>query len=165
MNIPKIKPGNTLFLILLSFLLVLFHKIEGNALNNPILFKPTISDEIIYIHTDRCNYYPGDTLWFKAYILETKTLKTSYKSNILNIVLYSQRGDKVLAQKHKLIGGKTSGFISLSDTLLYGDYLLVAYSNLADINSFDGVFSKTIRLVKAYAQDAYIEISLPDTVY
>ena len=165
MKITKIKLGNTLFLILLSLLLVSYNKFGNNTLDNIFSLRPNISNEIIYIHTDRSNYYPGDTLWFKAYNLESKTLKTSYKSNILNIVLYSLAGEKISAQKHKLLGGKASGYVALSDTLISGEYILVAYSNLTDGKSFDEIFSKKINLVKANEQDAFIRISFPNKVY
>lgn len=165
MKINQIKNGSVFFLILLSFLFVSYKNIGNIPLKTNFTTRQNIASEALYVHTDRSSYLPGDTLWFKAYNLEMETLKASYKAIFLNIVLFTQKGQKILAQKHKLNGGKASGYIALSDTLISGDYLLVAYSNITDGKSFEGVFSKKINIVETDEQDVLIRISLPDTMY
>lgn len=36
------------------------------------------SYETIYVHTDRCNFCAGDTVWFQVYVMDTRQQAESY---------------------------------------------------------------------------------------
>lgn len=166
MKINKIKTGGPYLLILLLSITVSLsfkHSQKIQYENNDVP-KDKILHEALYVHTDRTSYLLSDTLWFKAYIVDAETLKTSYHANYLNIVLYTKDGQKIISQKNKLTSGTTNGYLTFPDTLAAGNYIFTAYSN-TNGKSLNGVFSKTIRLLKSYGQGAQIRISIPDTVY
>ncbi|OQY01609.1 MAG: hypothetical protein B6I20_07670, partial [Bacteroidetes bacterium 4572_117] len=165
MKISYNKTFFFLFLCLLSFLTVSFNNVENEHLIKKKNTKSRPANEILYVHTDRSAYVAGDTIWFKAYMFNSETLKTSYESNLLNVQLYTKTGKKILNQKHKLSGGITSGYMTLPDSLTTGNYLFVTYPNLIDSTSFDNVFSKTINLYALDEQNAKIKLFIPDTIY
>ena len=48
--------------------------------------------EKVYIHTDNQCYFVGDTLWYKAYVLQAGTLQPTHMSRILYVELLSPDG-------------------------------------------------------------------------
>ena len=45
--------------------------------------------EKVYLHTDRDTYYPGDNIWFKAYLIDARERFLSDNSNNLHVELIS----------------------------------------------------------------------------
>ena len=41
--------------------------------------------EKVYLHTDRHTYYPGDDIWFKAYLIDASDRLLSDHSNNLHV--------------------------------------------------------------------------------
>src|SRR6478609_4856786 len=52
-------------------------------------FNTNLPAEQLYLHLDKQNYSVGDTLWFKAYLLERTTHAYSSLSGILYVELIS----------------------------------------------------------------------------
>jgi len=102
--------------------------------------------EKIHIHTNQPFYLKADTIWFKAYVINTNLNRPSTVSNTLLVDLVSPDGKIVRQSKLKLNVGLTDGYFSLSDTLKAGDYLLRAYTN--GLNNYGSSFyyRKTINI-------------------
>lgn len=77
----------------------------------------------LYLHLDRNNYSPEDTIWFKAYSL----------SNLENKVLFVRLADCnkniVLEKKFIMYDIRSNGEIQIPDTLREGKYYLCAYTD------------------------------------
>lgn len=97
--------------------------------------------EKVYLHLDRPNYAPGDTVWFKAYLVEGDSHKPdSVSKNLYVDFIKKESGRVVEHQMLKNEGSYTSGAISLTDTLQEGVYEMIAYTrwmrNFGEANFF-----------------------------
>ena len=123
---------------------------------------PQISDRIldyyqkvpmekIHIHTDRSNYASGDTIWFRAYLVDAATNKPCNRSKFVYTELRDDTAD-TLVVRYKIKSDSTGVFanaIPLPKTLTSGDYALVAYTKWMQNFSEDDFFSKEIQIVNA----------------
>lgn len=85
--------------------------------------------EKVYIHTDNQCYFVGDTLWYKAYVLQAGTLQPTHMSRILYVELLSPDG--LLVERQTIVvspQGYTCGQFELKDSLYSGYYELRAYT-------------------------------------
>ncbi len=128
----------------LLFALILF---AGAYLNIAVAQSPTVNPlkqligtvnqhiesvgiEKIYLQTDKPNYNVGDTLWFKAYLLDAAYLTATTKSGILYVEIVgdsSRLAKRIMVPIYK---GLTFGNIKLEpDDIPQGNYTLIAYTN------------------------------------
>lgn len=85
--------------------------------------------EKVYIHTDRNCYYPGNDLWFKAYLINGSDRKLSGHSSNLHVELISPDSKTMMSRVIRLEGGLGHGDFKLPDELQPGRYRLRAYTN------------------------------------
>lgn len=82
--------------------------------------------EKVYLQFDRDNYLAGETAWFKGY------MQSNYLPDTISTVLYVEllgRSSVVLVRKVlPVVLGVTTGQLEIPDSLVTGNYLLVAYS-------------------------------------
>lgn len=85
--------------------------------------------EKVYIHTDNQCYFVGDTLWYKAYVVQAGTLQPTNMSRLLYVELLSPDGLLVERQTIAVNAqGYTCGQFALKDSLYSGYYELRAYT-------------------------------------
>ena len=85
--------------------------------------------EKVYLHTDNQCYFVGDTLWYKAYVVQAGTLQPTDLSRILYVELLSPDG--ILVERQTIVvspQGFTCGQFELKDSLYSGYYELRAYT-------------------------------------
>jgi hypothetical protein len=85
--------------------------------------------EKVYLHIDRESYYPGDDIWFKAYLIDaTEKLLTNNSMN-LHVELISP--DLKIIDSHvvRLDKGLGNGDFHLSEKIQSGSYRIRAYTN------------------------------------
>ncbi len=85
--------------------------------------------EKVYIHTDNQCYFVGDTLWYKAYVVQAGTLQPTDMSRMLYVELLSPDG--LLVERQTIVispKGYTCGQFELRDSLYSGYYELRAYT-------------------------------------
>ena len=107
--------------------------------------------EKIHIHTDRSNYASGDTIWFRAYLVDAATNKPCNRSKFIYTELHDDTAD-TLVVRYKIKSDSTGVFsnaIPLPQTLKSGDYTLVAYTKWMQNFATDDFFSKAIQIVNA----------------
>ena len=123
---------------------------------------PQISDRIldyyqkvpmekIHIHTDRSCYASGDTIWFRAYLVDAATNKPCDRSKFVYTELRDDTAD-TLVVRYKIKSDSTGVFanaIPLPKTLKSGDYSLVSYTKWMQNFSEDDFFSKEIQIVNS----------------
>lgn len=120
--------------IVLSLLLLVTGHVYGQD------FKQTITDKLrnyrnlypnekAYIHTDKPYYASGDTLWFKAYLVEGSLHLADSASNVLYVDLIHQKSGKNIVQRRiQLEAGLGHGSFTLADSIPSGAYTLRAYT-------------------------------------
>ncbi|MBD1365618.1 TonB-dependent receptor plug domain-containing protein [Mucilaginibacter sp. ZT4R22] len=84
--------------------------------------------EKVYLHLDKPNYIPGDTLWFKSYTVVGKTHALSALSGVLYVELISPRDSIVKRIVLRLTSGIALGDFALSGKLTPGNYNIRAYT-------------------------------------
>ncbi|SET35990.1 MG2 domain-containing protein [Hymenobacter actinosclerus] len=92
-------------------------------------FYATTLPEKVYLHLDRPYYASGQTVWFKAYVVEADSHRPDTLSKILYVELVSARQAVVARRLLRLEAGVAPGDLALPDTLPAGTYQLRAYTN------------------------------------
>ncbi|MVM28643.1 hypothetical protein GO755_01270 [Spirosoma sp. HMF4905] len=98
------------------------------ATQAPINFSARRLQEKVYVHTDKPYYYPGDKLWFSAYMNYRIPGLRDTLSKVLYVDLIS--ADKAITQQRILPidSGRAAGSFRLPATIQPGKYLLRAYT-------------------------------------
>ncbi|MBS1504289.1 MAG: hypothetical protein JST32_19630, partial [Bacteroidetes bacterium] len=121
-----------------SFLTKAFTALDDFSARNPV--------EKVYLQLDRSYYTPGDTVWFKAYVTAGGEHVPSGISNVLNVELVSEKNSVEQLIRSPLTGGLSWGDISLPDTLVSGNYRIVAYTNWMRNAGAEYFFDRPIRV-------------------
>jgi hypothetical protein len=85
--------------------------------------------EKVYIHTDRNLYYPGDDIWFKAYLIDASDRSLSGQIGNLHVELISPASNIIISRVIRLEGGLGNGDFQLPENLKSGRYRIRAYTN------------------------------------
>jgi len=85
--------------------------------------------EKAYVHTDKDFYATGETIWFKAYLVDGTTHRKSDRSRVVYIDLLNE-GDSIVARKKLYVENLgANGEIALDKKLHQGTYTLRAYTH------------------------------------
>ncbi len=165
----KIKRHVITGLILTGLLLVRFTVNEEDfetALSEKMeMYKTNYPMEMIYIHTDRDVYSPGDELSFKAYIRDLYTLEPSQQSEILNLALMDYQGKIVLNNPFQIEGSQVAGKLLFTNTIPEGKYFLIGFTELMREWKPEYVFIKELFMTTISFPGTTIHLSTPDTMY
>ncbi|TLU97842.1 TonB-dependent receptor plug domain-containing protein [Dyadobacter luticola] len=108
-------------------------------------YRHVFPAEKAYLHLDKPYYVTGDTLWFKAYLVEGALHTADSASNLLYVDLIDQRTGKSFGTKNvQLLGGIGHGDIVLADSIPNGAYTVRAYTNWMTNFSEEFFFHKPI---------------------
>lgn len=113
--------------------------------------------ERIFLHTDREVYVAGETLLFKAYLLQS--VQNSYTSGGIAYLALRGRHGTVAGIAMPLQGRMSDGNIYLEDTLSTGWYELVAFTNQMRAAGETIYFRKTLFIANRFDHD----LAVPDT--
>lgn len=102
--------------------------------------KISINERVI-VNTDRKIYIAGENLFFSFYLLDTQTNGLAAYHSFGYVILKNTSGDIVGKSQVKVINGKASGTIYLSDTLKTAYYQIVAFTNFMR-NAPEELFAK-----------------------
>ncbi|MFN3489845.1 MAG: TonB-dependent receptor plug domain-containing protein, partial [Emticicia sp.] len=114
-----------------------------------------VPQEKAYLHLDKSYYTAGETIWFKAYLVEANSLMPDTVSIPLYVELIDNQRGKVIDKRIlKLEGGSAAADFMLPDTLKAGYYQLRAYTNW--MLNFDEnlLFTKDFKVYRPNQADA-----------
>ena len=141
-------------------LILLFTRLSpGISLNSqyPPAHDSLTVIEKVYLHIDRESYYPGDDIWFKAYLIDaTERLLTSNSMN-LHVELISPDLKIIDSRVVRLDNGLGNGDFHLSEKIQSGRYRLRAYTNYMRNYGDQLFFTKGITIINS--SDAQKEFS------
>ena len=110
------------------------------------LEQQSLPRERIYVHTDREQYAPNDTIWLKLYLLNAE-LASSLKSGIIYLELINSQFLTIKRFRLPVRNGIGWGNLTLNDSdFRPGGYTLKAYTNWMRNFSDDPFFEKSIHL-------------------
>jgi len=104
----------------------------------------SFSREKIYIHFDRNNYFIGDEIWFKVYLVEARTHTPTAESKVVYVELIDPLNKVVKTRVIHTENGGGAGEFELNAELESGSYTVRAYTNY--MRNFDNSFFFTKEL-------------------
>lgn len=129
----------------------LLKKLEEFYTKNP--------NEKVHLHLDKPYYAIGDDIWFKAYVIDSRTATPSLISNILYVELINS-ADSIKAQlKLPIQSGITWGDFKLSDSLTEGNYRIRAYTQWMRNSGPAYFYDKTIKIGNSWANKVFTKTS------
>src|SRR5664280_78959 len=105
--------------------------------------------EKVYLHIDRDSYYPGDDIWFKAYLIDASERLLSSNSINLHVELISPDSKIIDNRVIKLENGLGNGDFKLAEKLQSGRYRLRAYTNYMRNFGDQLFFNKEITVINS----------------
>ncbi len=99
-----------------------------------------------YLHTDREVYFPGDSIWLKAYYLDGQTQKPVPGDYSLFIDLSDANNRIIQEQVCLLENGLSSGRIEIPDSIKPGIFMLRAYTDLQKHFGEDAFFYRILNV-------------------
>jgi hypothetical protein len=106
--------------------------------------------EKVYLHTDRTYYYPGNDIWFKAYLINAFDRSLADLSRNLHVELISPSRGIISERIIKLDSGLGNGDFRLPDSLSPGRYRLRAYTNYMRNFNDQIFFNKEITIITSF---------------
>lgn len=100
----------------------------NQLLANYIQFNREHPQEKVYLHMDNRSYYIGDTIWFKAYVLNATTLHPTHTSGVLYVDLLNENGVEMEHRKLHIVNGMCYGEFPLKESYRTGFYEIRAYT-------------------------------------
>lgn len=111
---------------------------------NILLFNNAFPQEKVYLHFDNTGYFMGETIWFKAYVVNPVTNTPDVISRVLYVELLTPKGRVIETKKLKIEKGQCHGQFSLARLIHPGFYEIRAYTalmlNWQDAPLFSRVF-------------------------
>lgn len=142
---------------MIIFKLLLLFTILGNSIaDNSISDQEqnALADSVqiiekVYLHTDRNYYYPGDDIWFKAYLIDAYDRSLSPHSLNLHVELISPSSEIISERIIRLDGGLGNGDFQLPTDIISGKYRLRAYTNYMRNFNDQLFFNKEINIISS----------------
>ncbi|WP_422082676.1 TonB-dependent receptor [Ulvibacterium sp.] len=125
------------FFVSLLLLLLPGSNIHSQQSKNP--YHETILEELrnyaatggpekVYVQTDKEFYGRGETIWFKAYLVDGVTHTQSTKSKIAYVELWNEKDSLIALRRLHIEDFGAAGDIKINDSLQGGIYTLRAYT-------------------------------------
>jgi hypothetical protein len=103
--------------------------------------------EKVYLHVDRDTYVPGDTVWFKAYVLGGPLHQSSSISGILHCEVVNEKDSIVADHLLKITNGLAQGDFNIPVKARSGKYTIRAYTNW--MRNAGDYYTKTLNIIGA----------------
>lgn len=108
--------------------------------------------ELVFLHTDREIYSPGDIVNFKAYIRDFYTPGAPSLSKNMHLMLIDYSGNNQQEKVFPVSNNQSSGEFMLLNELTEGEYKLIAWTNGMESGGPQNVFQKDIHQKQAPAR-------------
>lgn len=103
--------------------------------------------EKVYVQTDKPYYYPGEPLWFKAYVNYYHPVWRDSLSDVLYVDLIGPQQQVVFERMYRIEHGTSHGDFIIPDSLSEGTYYLRGYTNLRRNFGDEGLFTKPLYIL------------------
>jgi len=122
------------------------------VVNSPGQRNIAFLEEKTYLQTDKPYYYPGEKLWFKAYMnYRTPQIKDSL-SRVLYVELVNTKGGVERSAVVRIENGTAIGALVVPASLHPDNYFLRAYTNWMLNFEADNIFVKPIQVYSLFEQ-------------
>ncbi len=130
-------------------------------------FRPVTKQvplEHVYTQTDRPFYFPGETIWFKSYVVsQAHTISTL--SDVLNAELVAPNGAVVKTIKVSIKNGYAYGDFTIDPKWVGGIYTLSVYTNWMRNFGEGAFFTKKITIQKVVKPNVLFDLKFEKEGY
>jgi hypothetical protein len=112
-------------------------------------FTANFPQEKVYLHLDNTDYFLGDTLWFKAYVVTTPELTKTNLSQTLYVDLLSPEGYVIASKNLHIENGGCHGEFILEKPLESGFCEIRAYTRYMLNFGQENLFSRVVPVFNA----------------
>ena len=128
-------------------------------------WNDSLPEDRVYIQCDKPFYFPGESIWFTAYIRDAASLKASSKSDILHVELINPKGS--VEKKISIIGknGIARGDFELNNDIPGGIYTLKAYTNWQKNDPDPAFFIKEIQIQETVLPSLKMKLDFDKKAY
>lgn len=138
-----------LFVLALTVLCILPLSGKDIPQQNPHADDTVKIIEKAYLHVDRESYYPGDDIWFKAYLIDASNRLLTANSANLHVELISMDSKIIDSRILRLDNGLGNGDFHLPEKLQSGRYRIRAYTNYMRNFGDQLFFNKDITVINS----------------
>lgn len=151
-----------LFLINLTVALTIRAQDKNSAALEKMLIETGSQNpqEKVHLHLDKPYYAVGDDIWFKAYIVDTKTETLSNISKVLYVELIAPNDSVAKQLKLPITSGLTWGDLKLADSLKEGNYRLRAYTQWMRNIGPEIFFDKAIAIGNSWSNNIFTNTNI-----
>jgi len=143
--------------LLISFVTLMSFKSFYTIENDNLIEK-------IYTQTDRSFYFPGETIWFKSYIVN-KDNTVSSKNDVVNAELISPKGAVVKKLRLAINQGYAYGDFDVDKNWVGGIYTLKVYTNWMRNFGENSFFTKKITVQKVVKPNLLLKMKFEKEGY
>ncbi len=129
------------------------------------LYNDRFPTEKVYLKSNKSVFKPGEDLWFKAYVVESRQNRLLSLSTDLTVKLIDENGADIFNNRFKINEGTINGVLRIPRSLEEGNYVLVAYTNWMQNGSAEEVFSQEIMVVNSVLPSFFLHVELIDSLY
>jgi len=128
-------------------------------------WNDSLPEDRVYIHCDKPFYFPGESIWFTAYIRDAASLKASSKSDIVYVELINPKGsiEKQISIVAK--NGIAKGDFELNNGIPGGIYSLKAYTNWQKNDPDPAFFIKEIQIQETVLPSLKMKLDFDKKAY
>jgi hypothetical protein len=116
------------------------------------LYSQKAVQEKLYLHLDRSFYVVGETMWFKAYAVNSTSNQLLDLSKIAYLEVMDKEQNAVIQTKFSLLDGKGNGSLVLPSSVASGNYKVRCYTNWMKNFSSDYYYETTITVVNPFVK-------------
>ncbi len=117
------------------------------------VFLPVMAQEKVYLHFDNTGYFNGETIYFKAYVVNSTTGQLANISKVLYVELLSPGGDIIATRKCAIVDGQANGEIKLEKVFGSGFYEVRAFTRYMTNWGASACFSRVFPIFNAPEKD------------
>lgn len=112
---------------------------------NMIAYNHNYTQEKVYLHLDNNGYLPGETIWFKAYVMKASTLLPTDMSKVLYVELLNPDGQVIERKTLPVTNGRTYGDFKTDATICRSGYYEIRAYTRAMLNWDEAyIFSRVV---------------------
>ncbi len=121
---------NTVLLIILAVFLSFLSQAQSieSLKDKTDRYLERYPQQKVYLHLDKDEYFAGDNIWFKAYLINAHNHLPDTLESTLYAELHDTKGFLVKKEIIRIDKGYGKGDFSLPDSIAEGNYVLRAYS-------------------------------------
>ena len=146
---------------MLLLVLVCLYPLVGKAQS----LDYTNTKEKVYVQTSHVFFKPGETMFFKIYVVKANTQTPSFMSNVVYTEVISPSGTVVQKLNYGVESGYAEGSFDFSEQAPGGVYKIRAYTTWMRNENENTFFVKEITLLKVIAPRLLMKLDFPEKGY